>query len=157
GIFFCQAGDGIRDGHVTGVQTCALPIYRKGADQGNAEARHALDLLSARPNTARRMEWLAVAVGFPAGLMFALDFLLPGRTLGSWRQVTITFLGVLCLSIAGGNLYAIAHDDMLYSPFFSAFHRANLLLGATAILIILTVVLPGWRKQSQGETTARRK
>src|SRR5439155_12788471 len=26
--FFCQAEDGIRAGHVTGVQTCALPIYR---------------------------------------------------------------------------------------------------------------------------------
>src|SRR5690625_6070689 len=26
--FFFQAEDGIRDGHVTGVQTCALPIYR---------------------------------------------------------------------------------------------------------------------------------
>src|SRR5690625_7754290 len=27
-IFFFQAEDGIRDGHVTGVQTCALPISR---------------------------------------------------------------------------------------------------------------------------------
>src|SRR4051794_41978250 len=27
-IFFFQAEDGIRDGRVTGVQTCALPIYR---------------------------------------------------------------------------------------------------------------------------------
>src|SRR5207253_6090492 len=26
-----QAEDGIRDGHVTGVQTCALPIYYKAA------------------------------------------------------------------------------------------------------------------------------
>src|SRR5437870_4947240 len=26
--FFFQAEDGIRDGHVTGVQTCALPIYK---------------------------------------------------------------------------------------------------------------------------------
>src|SRR5437870_14113 len=25
--FFFQAEDGIRDGHVTGVQTCALPIF----------------------------------------------------------------------------------------------------------------------------------
>src|SRR5439155_6943799 len=25
-LFFFQAGDGIREGHVTGVQTCALPI-----------------------------------------------------------------------------------------------------------------------------------
>src|SRR5438309_3242043 len=28
-IFFFQAEDGIRDGTVTGVQTCALPIYVK--------------------------------------------------------------------------------------------------------------------------------
>src|SRR5690606_39783467 len=28
--FFFQAEDGIRDFHVTGVQTCALPIYEKG-------------------------------------------------------------------------------------------------------------------------------
>src|SRR5207237_6486301 len=27
-IFFFQAEDGIRDSSVTGVQTCALPIYR---------------------------------------------------------------------------------------------------------------------------------
>src|SRR5690625_6050501 len=27
--FFFQAEDGIRDGHVTGVQTCALPILSK--------------------------------------------------------------------------------------------------------------------------------
>src|SRR6266508_5071235 len=27
-FFFFQAEDGIRDGHVTGVQTCALPIWR---------------------------------------------------------------------------------------------------------------------------------
>src|SRR5699024_11924792 len=26
-VFFVQAGDGIRDRNVTGVQTCALPIY----------------------------------------------------------------------------------------------------------------------------------
>src|SRR5260370_30615345 len=29
-IFFFQAEDGIRDSSVTGVQTCALPIYRGG-------------------------------------------------------------------------------------------------------------------------------
>src|SRR5690625_7533047 len=27
--FFFQAEDGIRGGHVTGVQTCALPIWRR--------------------------------------------------------------------------------------------------------------------------------
>src|SRR5439155_14162527 len=29
-LFFFQAEDGIRDGHVTGVQTCALPISAWG-------------------------------------------------------------------------------------------------------------------------------
>src|SRR5690606_40085147 len=28
-FFFFQAEDGIRDFHVTGVQTCALPIFRR--------------------------------------------------------------------------------------------------------------------------------
>src|SRR5690606_40923509 len=28
-FFFFQAEDGIRDFHVTGVQTCALPIYQE--------------------------------------------------------------------------------------------------------------------------------
>src|SRR5207253_8111899 len=28
-LFFFQAEDGIRDGHVTGVQTCALPICNR--------------------------------------------------------------------------------------------------------------------------------
>src|SRR5207253_5971507 len=35
-FFFFQAEDGIRDGHVTGVQTCALPIYSSPAFSGPA-------------------------------------------------------------------------------------------------------------------------
>src|SRR5256885_3559666 len=31
GLFFFQAEDGIRDYKVTGVQTCALPIWRRAA------------------------------------------------------------------------------------------------------------------------------
>src|SRR5690606_41141741 len=31
GVFFFQAEDGIRDFHVTGVQTCALPIWGWGS------------------------------------------------------------------------------------------------------------------------------
>src|SRR5690348_17941222 len=36
-FFFFQAEDGIRDGRVTGVQTCALPISESGKNlwQGN--------------------------------------------------------------------------------------------------------------------------
>src|SRR5690625_7768210 len=35
--FFFQAEDGIRDGHVTGVQTCALPISSPAFDESAAE------------------------------------------------------------------------------------------------------------------------
>src|SRR2546430_6069327 len=35
-VFFFQAEDGIRDLTVTGVQTCALPIYAKGTRKGLA-------------------------------------------------------------------------------------------------------------------------
>src|SRR6266508_4051909 len=31
-LFFFHAEDGIREGHVTGVQTCALPIYASAQD-----------------------------------------------------------------------------------------------------------------------------
>src|SRR6266508_6615214 len=37
-FFFFQAEDGIRDGHVTGVQTCALPISLVNRLFGSREA-----------------------------------------------------------------------------------------------------------------------
>src|SRR5438067_7312251 len=37
-FFFFQAEDGIRDRNVTGVQTCALPIYRVGVMSAVAPA-----------------------------------------------------------------------------------------------------------------------
>src|SRR5689334_23718211 len=52
-FFFFQAEDGIRDGTVTGVQTCALPICRdraRGAACGSGRPG------SRRPRTARRSE-----------------------------------------------------------------------------------------------------
>src|SRR5690606_40334830 len=42
-LFFCQAEDGIRDFHVTGVQTCALPIFTELlAELGPVAERHPL-------------------------------------------------------------------------------------------------------------------
>src|SRR5437870_9139199 len=45
-LFFFQAEDGIRDGHVTGVQTCALPISGAGAGNGDGAAGGANALAS---------------------------------------------------------------------------------------------------------------
>src|SRR5437868_15545134 len=38
--FFFQAEDGIRDRNVTGVQTCALPIFRAAASLVGGTLRH---------------------------------------------------------------------------------------------------------------------
>src|SRR5260370_26534995 len=38
-FFFFQAEDGIRDSSVTGVQTCALPIWGRTADRGGSHNR----------------------------------------------------------------------------------------------------------------------
>src|SRR5699024_11460490 len=37
-VFFFQAEDGIRDRNVTGVQTCALPIYNCSASRPSIES-----------------------------------------------------------------------------------------------------------------------
>src|SRR5690554_5847882 len=65
--FFFQAEDGIRDADVTGVQTCALPIYRRrrpqrawgrgGVARRHRAARHGSGgLLSGQPRCADRPE-----------------------------------------------------------------------------------------------------
>src|SRR5688500_20174882 len=43
-FFFFQAEDGIRDYKVTGVQTCALPIYLRGAGDRPAGKRRPQDV-----------------------------------------------------------------------------------------------------------------
>src|SRR3712207_7434413 len=43
-FFFFQAEDGIRDIGVTGVQTCALPIFGREVPGGDVDVRRALDL-----------------------------------------------------------------------------------------------------------------
>src|SRR5689334_23748078 len=57
GDFFFQAEDGIRDGTVTGVQTCALPIYSiRGRVWGHRTARRSS---AVSPNAATDgMGWL---------------------------------------------------------------------------------------------------
>src|SRR5207237_2021815 len=46
-FFFFQAEDGIRDSSVTGVQTCALPIYLRVLEKGDGvdppPARHCVE------------------------------------------------------------------------------------------------------------------
>src|SRR5437870_5218319 len=67
-FFFFQAEDGIRDGHVTGVQTCALPIFSSepaGAEllslYGNSCLSLAKQILRYDDNSERAVELLEEA------------------------------------------------------------------------------------------------
>src|SRR5256885_6273064 len=51
--FFFQAEDGIRDYKVTGVQTCALPIYSQLRDAGEFRFLHCPDSKLGRPGPER--------------------------------------------------------------------------------------------------------
>src|SRR6266487_5368620 len=48
-VFFFQAEDGIRDGRVTGVQTCALPIFPGHRPQHAVKRAEGEDLRLPRP------------------------------------------------------------------------------------------------------------
>src|SRR5689334_24686155 len=65
-FFFFQAEDGIRDGTVTGVQTCALPI----------SARCTLPVVSASPCTERSLRPRLRTVSIMPGI----ENLAPDRT-----------------------------------------------------------------------------
>src|SRR5207253_5245485 len=64
-FFFFQAEDGIRDGHVTGVQTCALPIFSvpQYTDQERALAPPSTSRVGRKPSPAA-----STAVSAPAAV-----------------------------------------------------------------------------------------
>src|SRR2546425_12516703 len=57
-FFFFQAEDGIRDKLVTGVQTCALPIFVDGAACFVVDAKPATERQAADSGYSRRKIWI---------------------------------------------------------------------------------------------------
>src|SRR5690606_39413578 len=80
GCFFFQAEDGIRDFHVTGVQTCALPILHAGAALDRVQARQDFDVggVVAGVHAGERPSWQVLR--WRAGCAAAL-----GRSSGAVR------------------------------------------------------------------------
>src|SRR5690606_40824540 len=70
-----QAEDGIRDFHVTGVQTCALPIYSFGPQQVGAMMTYLNAINRGGPKEweqaeqalSKELEWLRGKLGKPVG------------------------------------------------------------------------------------------
>src|SRR5690606_40819710 len=83
--FFFQAEDGIRDFHVTGVQTCALPIYRSGPGLMRATSQASLRNASEAWEQVLRQAG-ADAAGYGRQLFAVVDAL--DRSAGLRRALT---------------------------------------------------------------------
>src|SRR5207253_8031398 len=79
-IFFFQAEDGIRDGHVTGVQTCALPIcnLQSAVVRGSSSIGRRARSLDPRGNTRLCRPWYGLEID-KSGLLCPQGISEPGR------------------------------------------------------------------------------
>src|SRR6266508_6226701 len=94
-FFFFQAEDGIRDGHVTGVQTCALPIL----DVPSGE-------MSVQRLAGRTSEVTAFCARLPAPVRVAYE---AGPT-GFELARALAAAGVACVVAAPGKIERPAQD-----------------------------------------------
>src|SRR5690606_39597665 len=82
-FFFFQAEDGIRDFHVTGVQTCALPISPGGLVTQMREVETILAQVRAQGmHTAAFVRGSALSAGAYLALACQDTFMAPGSTIG---------------------------------------------------------------------------
>src|SRR5699024_5791830 len=101
-VFF-QAEDGIRDRNVTGVQTCALPIYFfRTLEAGQALAAEGDDVLLARALAGGKLD---------EGAGCLAPFLVRARHHG--RRGNRRMLGQDVLDFDRGNVLTTGNDDVL--------------------------------------------
>src|SRR5690625_905539 len=104
--FFFQAEDGIRAGHVTGVQTCALPIFPSQVRQHSPQDQpDALGIARIGPGS-RVARGTAGAITYVAGLRFRGDgeqAPVPGGGAGAVDGAACQFEGV----VGGGQVHRI--------------------------------------------------
>src|SRR5690625_7886874 len=99
--FFFQAEDGIRDGHVTGVQTCALPILTRVSDRDNTVLRH-LGELGLRPDSLVEVRSRQLELGI-------ITVVLDGRSIALGTPVA-EIGRASCRARAWGSVRAVACD-----------------------------------------------
>src|SRR5438876_12270240 len=138
-FFFFQAEDGIRDGRVTGVQTCALPISLAVTNTmftAVVERRREIGLRRVVGATRRQVVGWLIAEAASLGIAGSL-------------------LGLLAGTLAVAGLNAVA--ERLGAPVFLVTPRLALLAGVLpAALGALAGLWPAWRAARLPPTDAIR-
>src|SRR5690606_31016738 len=116
-VFFFHAEDGIRDFHVTGVQTCALPIsIRRKKGEAVATTGHVWDEDLAEYNNPLPSWWRWL---FYITVAFALVYLVLYPGLGSWR-------GTLGWSQVGQFERELERAEARFGPRFEKFAAVDI-------------------------------
>src|SRR5690606_29340100 len=126
--FFFQAEDGIRDFHVTGVQTCALPIYT-GFTLGTiacAVAPSYFFLLFARSLS-----------GVFGGILGALILAIVSDAVPLERRAQA--IGTVMASFGAASVFGVPFGLFLASEF--SWHAPFLFLGGLAAVIAVLIVM----------------
>ncbi len=123
----------------------------KAAKQGNADAQRALAVFGTDAGTVTKLEYLELVPSLVLGSWVLLDFLLRGRKHLNFRNSALLLLGLSSLAISGMNIYVIVHGGLGYCTYPVAFRIVKRVLIGTAVLIIITVVLPA-KKQPNAAT-----
>jgi TPR repeat protein len=124
----------------------------KAAKQGNADAQQALAVFGTEAGTVTKFEYLELVPSLLFGSLVLVSFFLSGRKHLDLRNAALLLLGLSLLAVSGMNLYTIAHGGLAYCTYPVAFRIVKRVLIGTAVLIIVTVVLPA-RKAPHAATT----
>src|SRR3712207_4915612 len=140
-FFFFQAEDGIRDIGVTGVQTCALPIFA-------AAGALAVRLRRASDEERQQLRWIAVAAALLAATLAVLVGVGVARgTTAPWYLQAAFYLGYLAVPVATGfavlrhRLYDV--DVIIGSAVRPAALTAFVTAGHVGVVVVLGLLLGG--------------
>src|SRR5262249_46955402 len=122
--------------------TQARRWYIKAAKQGSGDAKQALSLFGTESGIVTKLEYFQLLAGLPFGLWILTAFFVHRGNIFDWRQASLLLLGVVFLANSGMSLYVIVQGGLLYCSYPVAFHIVRRFLLGTAVLIIVTVVIP---------------
>src|SRR5258707_7306820 len=139
-FFFFQAEDGIRDFGVTGVQTCALPIYRQTSFRAGGGSRSEVSATGDR----RKCQTYTASPAEPGGLPVMLGLIITALSFLCvvWFSISPAF-SVIPLALAALAFAPLSEDAALYltpfAVFLCALNRGVPRSLASALVVCLAV------------------
>jgi hypothetical protein len=122
-----------------------LALTRDVEDYFKVSAEIDTVIVSSNPvselTTVTMLEWIQLVGAAFCGSWILLGFIFNRKHL-DWRNAAVLLLGVVFLSLSGMNLYVVLRGGLQYCAHPLVFRIAKRVLIGTAVIIVITVVLP---------------